>query len=802
MFKNNLLLSFRSLGKSKLYTVVNVVSLALAVTTSLLILNYAVFELSYDDFHKNSDNIYRVESQFYEGDVLTDDWATSSYGYGVAMQNEMSGIRNMVRLDINNTEQIVSHGDQRHRESNVTYTEPSFFDIFSFELSDGDRTTALDGPNKVVISQVAAAKYFPNQDPIGKRLKFNSLNAEHNCEVTGILKDIPQNSCVRFDFFISWKTLPKWLDNYWYRHEVYTYVELDPLANPSDIEAGFPALSEKYKTEDALRNKTWSVVLNPMSDIHLTSMKQYERETKGNRNSINILIIIAISILVIAWINYVNLATARAAERAKEIGIRKVSGAVRMQLIWQFLCDSLLTNIMAFILAGILVGCTTPLFNALTGKIVTLVILGSPWFWIGIVSIFVLGVLLSGLYPAYIISAVKPLAVLRGSFIRSKGAGAIRHVLVVIQFTAAIVLLSGTMIIWWQIKYMQAAPLGINIDNVVAIKFPAQCEDFQQKLMAFKRDLEKNPLTRHVSFSNSVPGMEVATFLSNRLASDATLQNRLYEMVVADYDYNDTYDLPIIQGRAFSEDFTGDDRSLIVNRASCEALNITDLSQAIGQKVLVETLEEPLEIIGVVENYHQQTLAKNYTPLMFIRENCIEWIPLKFISVRFDNSNDMDTYLVSIETTWNGFFPESTFDSFFVDKFYAAGYNEENNFALIFAFFAVLALCISVVGLLVLTLFSLSVRKREIAVRKVFGAIGRDIFGVLSGEFLVLIGVSVLIGVPLAWWTMNGYLESYPFRIDTAWWMFALPVAIVGFVTFSTIGALITATMRSKPKLR
>lgn len=233
------------------------------MAVALLILNYVIFEKSYDSMHPAKERIYRVESQFYEGNTLIDDWATSSYGYGPAMKRTIPGVEQVVRFDINNMEQIVRHGDRQYRENSVTSVDPSMFDIFGFRLAEGDPANALEGPNKVVISPYAAAKFFPGENPMGKTLRFNSLNGELNCEVTGILEEMPRNSQIQFDFFISWKTLPKWLDDYWYRHEVYTYVRLAPGTDPRKVEEAFTAMSETYKTEAALKNKTWKVVLNP-----------------------------------------------------------------------------------------------------------------------------------------------------------------------------------------------------------------------------------------------------------------------------------------------------------------------------------------------------------------------------------------------------------------------------------------------------------------------------------------------------------------------------------------------------------
>lgn len=800
MIGNYLLLTFRNLGRHKLFTAVNIVSLAVGMAVALLILNYVVFEKSYDSMHPGKERIYRVESQFYEGNTLTDDWATSSYGYGPAMKRTIPGVEQVVRFDINNTEQIVRHGDRQYRENSVTSVDPSMFDIFGFRLKEGDPANALEGPNKVVITPYAAAKFFPGENPMGKTLRFNSMNGELNCEVTGILEEMPRNSQIQFDFFISWKTLPKWLDEFWYRHEVYTYVRLAPGTDPRKVEEAFTEMSETYKTEAALKNKTWKVVLNPVEEVHLAPWKQYEREAKGSKSTVATLILVALAILAIAWINYINLTTARSLARAREVGIRKVSGGTRRQLIGQFMLESTVVNLIALLLAIGLVSMFSPLFNQLIGKEIGFVMLGVPVFWAAAGATFAAGVVLSGFYPAFIISNVKPAQVLKGKYTHTGKAGFVRKCLVVLQFTASLVLIAGTFTVDRQLAYMRSQPLGIDIQRVFAVKYPGATDGMQAKIEAYKRELKALKGVESVSTSGSVPGMEVATFLSNHLASDATMQNRLYEMLVADYDFIDTYDLEVVSGRGFGEKFTGDQDRMVVNETAARTLGFATPDEALGQKVSVETREDlPMEIVGVVKDYHQQGLGNAFTPIMMIRENAIEWIPQKFISVKFSGDAPINDILREAETIWKRFFIESTFDSFFVDRFYDKQYNADSRFGSVFALFSGLALFIAVVGLWILTLFAANNRRKEMGVRKVFGATGFNLFCNLSAEFMWLVSAAVVIGVPLAWYAMQGWLSGYPFRVGMVWWLFAVPVAVIVAVTLATVSGRILITLRANP---
>lgn len=800
MIRNYLLLLFRRCERHKLFTAADLLSLAVGMAVALLILNYVVFEQSYDSMHPARERLYRVEAQFYEGRTLTDDWATSSYGYGPAMKRHLPGVEEFVRFDIHGTEQIVRHGDRQYRETGVTAVDPSFFDLFGFRLREGDPATALDGPNKVVITPYAAAKYFPGEDPMGQRLRFHSSEGETTCEVTGVLDELPRNSQIRFDFFLSWKTLPAWLDEFWYRHEAYTYVRLAPGVDPRTVEAAFPEMAERYKTDDALRNKTWSVSLNPAEEVHLTPWKKYEREAKGSRAAVATLTLVALAVLAIAWINYINLATARSLERAREAGIRKVSGGTRRQLIGQFLLESAVINSAALALAAGAVALCGPWFDRLVGREIGFAMFDRPMFWIVGAIVFLAGILLSGAYPAFVISNVRPAAVLKGRYLHSGRAGRMRRCLTVLQFTASLVLIAGTFTVDRQLAYMRSQPLGVETQHIFAVRYPGAMPDLPQRMQAYKRALEGLRGVEGVTTSNAVPGMEVATFLSNRLTSDATKQNRLYEMLVTDEDYIRTYGLEVVAGRGFGADFTGDEDRMVVNESAVRALGFATAEEAVGQRVTVETRENrPMEIVGVVKDYHQQGLRDTYTPIMAIRAEALEWLPQKFVSVRFAADAPVDELLAAAEQEWRRFFEESTFDSFFIDRFYDAQYREEGRFGRVFALFSGLALFVAGMGLWVMALFSTNLRRKELGVRKVFGATGSDLFRSLAAEFAWMLAAAVAIGVPLAWWAMQSWLARYPFRVGLSWWLFAAPAAILAAVTLATVGSRILIALRANP---
>lgn len=799
MIKNYWVSAWRHLIKKKGFSFINIFALTVGMAAALLILTYVVFEYSFDSMHAKRKNIYRVESTFYEGSELTDDWATSSFGYGSAMKNELPGVVDYTRVGSQyQPEQVVKYGNQLNREDKIAYADNYFFKVFDFELVKGDRDKVLDAPNKVVITERIAKKYFKEGDPIGKIMIFKADKEELTCEVSGVMKEIPSNSHVRYNFLISYLSLPKFIHEYWYRHEAYTYVVVESPERVKEIEAGFPAMAEKYKVDEALKNKRWGVSLKPLEEIHLTPQKAYETEVKGNRSSMIALIIAAIAILCIAWINYINLTVVRSMERAREVGIRRVSGATRKQLVSQFLFEALLNNLIAFVLALGLMEIALPAFNQLAGRELDLFIWFHSIWSLLIVLVFTVGVFLSGFYLAIILSGTKPVKMLKGKFVHSGKAGLTRKVLVVIQYTASMVLICCTLVVFAQLNFMRAKELGVRTDQVLVVKFPGFTEDLSTKLQAMKRELALLPGVKKVTVSGAVPGVEVGMFLSICRANDVTKQNRLYEMLDCDVDYLDAYDLKVIAGRGFSESYGGDADKLVINEAAVRNLGFKNNDEALGQLILVETVEEPMQVIGVVKNYHQQSLNKAYTPIMFFQHEHISWFKQRYVSIVTQGSNP-SALVEKAGATWNRYFADSSFDYFFLDNFFDLQYRQDEVFGLMVALFAGLAIFISCVGLWVLVMFTCTLRTKEMGIRKVLGASNFNLFYQLGHEFLLLISIAVAIALPLAWLTMDNWLSGYPFQVAWKWWFFGLPVLLLFGISLITIGWQTAKTIFSKP---
>lgn len=799
MLRNYWNSAYKNLLKKKGFSFVNILGLAVGMASALLMLTYVAYEYSFDRMHERVDRTYRVESTFYEGDVRTDYWATSSFGYGPAMESDLSGIEDCARVASQyQPEQIVKYRDLIFRETDIAYAEPSFFRVFGYELKEGNRETCLATPRKVVVSERIARKYFKEEDPMGKILRFTSGSESLTCEVSGVMKDMPSNVHVRYEFLISFSSLPKFLDTYWYKHECYTYVVLKPGVGPEQIEEAFPAMAEKYKTDEALKNKIWGVELLPLADIHLTPQKAYEVENKGNRSAMIALIFAAVAILCIAWINYVNLTVARSMDRAREVGMRRVVGATRRQLITQFLFESLVVNLLALVVALGLVEAVFPAFNLLIGKPLSF----SVWFhtWLGLVLfvVFGAGVWLSGYYPAWVLSAKKPILMLKGKFSHTKSGERTRKVLVIVQYMASLMLLCGTLVVFAQLSFMRNQQLGVKTDQTLVIKFPGYTDDFQTKLRAMKREIARLPSVYKVTVSGAVPGEEVAMFLSNRRVDDPTKQNRLYEVLTCDEDYLDAYGLEVTAGRGFSEEYGADRNKLVVNEASVRTLGYASNEEALGKRILVETVEEPMEIIGVVKNYHQQALNKGYTPIMFAQSSILPWMKQRYISVVMKQGSPHEL-VGTVAAIWDRFFIDSSYDYFFLDQYFDRQYKQDEVFGGIMGSFTVLAIFIACLGLWVLVMFSCSTRFREMGIRKVLGASNWNLFYELGKEFFSLIGIAVLAALPLSWFTMQGWLGNYAFRTEMKLWFFLLPVCLLVLISLFTVGWQTAKTIYSKP---
>ncbi|MDR3716022.1 MAG: ABC transporter permease [Puia sp.] len=801
MLRNFLLVIFRGLSGNKVYAFINIAGLALGMAAFMLIRSYIHFEQSYDRVSRGEGSCYRVESQFYRGDQLTDSWATSTNGYARAMKDHFPEISSFARINWNNSERIVRYGDIKYREEHVCFADSNFFDFFDYPLIKGDPKTVLKDVNTVVISESAARKYFRGTDPVGKFLDITTLSDSYHCMVSGVCKDIPHNSTLQFNFLISWSTTPEWQKNFWYIHDSYTYVKLRPGARPAEVEAKFPALAELYKTEAALKELKWTIRLIPLADIHLNAAKPYEKETKGNRRAVGFLGIMAFVILSIAWVNYINLSTAKAVSRAKEVGIRKVSGALRGQLLAQFLLESFIINGLALIVAVFLTAVATWSVPRILGEGMSYGFLFDKglisWFAI----VFISGVFLSGIYPAIVLTRLQPIKVLKGKYSFSRAGVFLRQSLVGLQFTLSLVLIAGTIGVYRQVVYMSSQDLGVNIDRFLVIKAPVNTSGYREKTEHLKAALRSVPGVIGVTGSGAVPGKEVGEFLANRRVDANKQEERPYEMLKVDFDFIGIYGLTVIAGRSFDPGRPSDSTGVVLNESAVRQFGYFSPEDAIGKKVLLEANHgHANEIIGVLKDYHQQSLQQQFTPIVLFMDPDYPWIPTDYYSVKI-NTDQVQAIVEKIQRIWGGLFAESSFDFFFLDDFFNRQYRQDRQFGSLFGLFSSLAILIACMGLFGLTAYSTARRSREIGIRKTLGASVGSVLRLLLWDSVKLILYASFVAIPVSFLVLSRWLQAYAFRVGLTWWQFLLPLFILSLIAVATVGLLSIRAAMSKPSL-
>ena len=786
----------RSQRVKKSLTLINITGLSVCIAAALLIMLYVWSELSYDSFH-DTDRVYRVESRLYEGEMLTDNWATTAYGHAPAMNREIAGIEKYVRVTAQDREQVVNYFDRRFAEEHYCYTEPAFFEIFNFPIVKGEKTGQLVRPNTVVLTESAASRYFGEEDPIGKILTFSTSSSQQNFEVTGVIADMPVRSHLRYDFLLSYNTIPKERQDIWYIHGVYTYVRLMLGKTPGEIEQAFRDISDKYKT-DALKHKTWAVELIPLKDIHLTPQKAYEKEVKGSRTAVLILFVMSAILLLIGWANALNLTVARFLERGREFGLRKAFGASRRQIIIQGLLESGFMNLLATLIAFGWLELLLPLVYRWAGRSFGTDILMQPAFWGIVAGVVIIGTLVVGLYPSWLMVTIRPSEIMRGKLLHGKRGNRIRKALIVVQFLASFVLIAGTFTVFQQVRYMQREAESDLNTRILVIKYPSFTEGLLLRMESFTKRLKQRADVSHVTVSGAVPGVEVANYFTNRPYGSDPSQVKLIQMFSVDYDYLSAYMPRMVCGRSFSEDYGGDLNRVVLNEEAVRLLGYESAEEALGQQLKMEVVSDPLEIIGVVENYHQQSLAVAYKPIIFFLKERVSFIATPYISVCLKGKGDAGV-LTEIEQMYREYFPTSLFSYFFLNDFNEFLYKSDRNFGWIFASASLLAVFVACLGLWIVTLFSTLSRLKEVGIRKVLGANKTSLFFVLTKELLLLTVLASAIGIPVSAVLMNAWLETYAFHISLSWWIYAATFVLLMLIAFLTVFQQVWRTIRQKP---
>jgi putative ABC transport system permease protein len=559
---------------------------------------------------------------------------------------------------------------------------------------------------------------------------------------------------------------------------------LRKTADPAVVEKKFVPIVDKFTHEDMKKfNAAVVYHLQPLTDIHLYSHYMMEPGENGDGKTVYLLLGIAFFIVLIAWVNYINLATARALTRAREVGVRKAIGSQRRQLIVQFLSESALLNGFALVMAIGIVLLAIPGFNRLSGQHLSFSLFGETNFWIGLISLFLIGVFFSGLYPAFVLSGFKPIEVLKGKMGTTNQGSLLRKSLVVFQFTASLFLLIGTVTVYRQIQYMRKQALGINIDQTLVIPPPMVGIDstFLQKMTSFKQELQQQSSIRDITVSTSIPGEAVGWNAGGikLVGADESTQNQ-YRVIGVDYDYIKTYGLKLIAGRPFSKDFGSDKHSVIFNKKGIEQLGFNNPGEALGKKI--DFWGDQYTIEGVTENFHQQSLREAYEPLI------LRLIPdvNGYLSVKTKSASAGET-IELVKAEWKKFFPGNTFDYFFLDDHFDEQYKADQRFGQVFTLFTSLAILVACLGLFGLASFTTLQRTKEIGIRKVLGASVTNILRLLFREFAILLLIAFVIAVPIAWLTTSKWLQGYAFRIGLQWTFFVLPFIVIVAIALITV---------------
>lgn len=756
MLKNYLLISFRNLQKHFSYSLINIFGLGLGLATCLLLVTWIRHELSYDTFHEKADRIYRASLEYSFGGQV----AKASVSPNALLPAMLSLPETETGVRVYNASAqnafTIRYKDNLFQESDFYAADSTFFQVFSFPIVKGNPAKALTQPYSVIVTESMAKKYFGDEDPMGKVLRINNTQ---DYVVTGVMKDLPSNSLLQFNFLCSFNSVKGGrTPPIWWSANFQTFVVLQPNASlPSLVDKTNAIVKEAVASDVTGKSDYVKYNFMPLTDIYLHSDFAGEPEVISDIRYVYIFSAVAVLILVIACINYINLATARASDRAKEVGIRKVVGAVRNQLILQFIGESILITFFSFVFAFFLSQILLPLFNELTGKHFPRSVLLDPGFMLSAIAILIVIAVLAGSYPALAITSFKPVSVLKGNF-KTSGRGIwLRKSLVIFQFCISIVLIMGTLIIVKQLTFIQSRNLGYDRENLILLPLDKQTREVFEPL---KSELLRSGVAVHVGRGSETPVKILAGYSIN--ASATSEQGIVTSGLIVDEGYIPATGLEIIEGRNFTKEDLERAKndtaySFILNEAGLAALYI-DPKEAVGKPVSMGGRKG--EIIGVVKDFHFSSLHTDISPLVIFAEDQFNKVMIKL------SSGDVSNHIGKIRDIYSALVPSRPFEYEFADQQYTALYDNEQRMGSVFIVFATLAIIIACLGLLGLVAFSAAQKAKEIGIRKVLGASAPNIVLLITRDFTMLIFSAIAIGLPLAYWTMTQWLKGFAYKTD------------------------------------
>jgi len=752
------------------YSLMNILGLTLGITSAFFLIIYSANEISYDRYHEKADRIYRVSSKITEpDDEFT--WIVAQIPFGPQVVQDYPDVQAYVRF-IGMGRTLVRYEDKEFNEEDFYYADSSLFDIFSYRVVNGEVKTALKNPNKIILTEKTAAKYFGDTDPIGKTL----ITGERTFEVTGVIKDVPFNSHFRFDAVASRNNLPKDLGS-WGNFGVYTYLLFPENTDVKAFEKKMQGMYDLYMKPifESMSIKI-QYVLEPITRIHLYSTNAGEPEPTGSITYVYIFAIIAIFLVLIAAMNYLNLATARSTKRAREVGLRKVVGSGRGPIMLQFLSESVVITIFSLILSLILVVLLLPKFNELAGRSFEINVIYSHIVLLTAIGILLVVGILGGSYPAFFLSRFSPVVVLKGELSQGTAGSAFRKILVVIQFTISVFMIICTLVVFKQLYYLKNMDQGFDQTNVITLQL---YQNLNKKYPLLKQALLENSDIRYVTSTNTPIGEGSGKVIFN-VETDQGMVQKGVNFAVVDHDFIETLGINIKTGRDFSQEMPSDTLfAVVVNETFVDRMA---WKEPIGKKVeLGDSNTVRARVVGVMKDYHQTGMYNEVESMMLVyRELNNE------IYVKLSGKNTAET-LHFIETTWKDVFPDQPYTYSFLSDRFKGQFKADEKRGLIFTLFTLLAIFIACLGLFGLASYMIEQRTKEIGIRKVFGANNGSILKLISRDFLILVGIGIIIAVPVALYFMNNWLKNYIYRIEIGIALVALAALLTIMITFITI---------------
>jgi putative ABC transport system permease protein len=788
MLKNYLKITLRYLLRNKIYSGINIFGLAVGIAACFAIMQYVHFELSYDRFHKHAESIYRVTLEWGE-----DKLATNHPAAGPALQSDFPEVVEFARaapVSIFTNSVTLTHIDEQGvknsiNEEGIYLVDSSFLTIFSFPFIYGNSGIPFPTGNSIVITRSLSGKFFGSENPVGKVLMINGMQP---LEISGVIEDVPENSHIKFHILAQLRLGD--YDNSWEWPEYYTYIRLAPGTNLAEFQAKLTGFSSKYLEKTMKEyNTDISFHLQPLTKIYLQSQNlDKEREARGNEKAVFFLLIIGVMILIIAWINYINLSTSKSLERAREVGLRKIAGASKPALVKQFLFESAIINSISLILAFIMLNIFLPYFNQLTGKnmgsdISALGLFSEPLFWVTMTGIIITGSLLAGVYPALVVSSFKSISVISGKFLRSASGILLRKILVGGQFAISIGLMAGTFLVFRQVIFMKNRDLGFPEDQLLIIKTPSVIDStIFNRSEVFRNELLKNPEINDMAPSSEVPGRLIPILNGIRIKGKDISENFHCYMNSINKDFINTYGLNIIAGRIYrdnekSNPYEAEINPIILNELAVQKLGFKTPEESINKLITYKfgPSERTGEIIGVVNNYHQRSLKDNLDPLLFYSA---PFFDVHYYTININTARIHES-VKFIEDQYKSLFPDSPFEYFFLDEYFNRQYASENQFGKVFGVFSIIAIIVACLGLYGLTTLMVAQRTKEIAIRKVLGAKISTILILLTKDFILLILLADLIALPVVFFYARNWLNHFAFHINLDWSIFVFPTVML-----------------------